>query len=82
MKVAMSALALLAVSAGFCGPSFAQTPGNGAPNCLFPLACPGPVPSKPEPLYGPPEDQMAAQPAEPKMNTKHRAHRRVAKKVQ
>ncbi len=61
-------------------PAFAQT-ASGA-NCLFPLACPGPTPPKPEPLYGPPEDQAAAQPAEPAPKPRHHVRKHVAKKAQ
>jgi hypothetical protein len=72
-------LALAGLIAGLCGPTFAQTPGPGGPNCLFPLACPGPVPPKPEPLYGPPEDAATVQPAEDQPRPKHHVRKRVAK---
>lgn len=60
-------------------PAFAQT---ATPSCLFPLACPGAVPPKPEPLYGPPEDQAAAeQPAQPTTRVKHHARKHAAAKA-
>ena len=71
---AVAAFALLVSS------SFAQVSAPGGGNCLFPLACPGPVPPKPEPLLGPPEDQAAsAALAEPAPKIKHHARRQAKK---
>ena len=45
---------------------------------LFPLACPGPVPTPPPPLMGAPEEQAQA-PTEAPPKPKHRASKRVRK---
>ena len=75
MKPLTYILVLLGVLTAFCGPVSAQTPGTPGPNCLFPLACPGPVPPKPEPLLGPPEEQVEA-PLPADHAAKHRRHLR------
>ena len=77
MRVGLIAAALIAMSM----PALAQTAGSDSTMCrVFPLACPGPVPPKPAPLLGPPEDQAAAAaPSEQPAAHKHRAH--VRKKV-
>jgi hypothetical protein len=75
--VTLAGLGLLTAVLG--GPALAQTAGG--PNCLFPLACPGPTPPKPEPLLGPPEDQTAAMPAEPAPKPAHHRKKHVAKKT-
>ena len=59
--------------------SFAQTSAPSGGKCLFPILCPGPVPPKPEPLLGPPEDQSSTADAEPAPKAKHRARREVKK---
>ena len=65
------------------GSASAQTPAaEPSMGCrLFPLACPGPVPPKPAPLMGTPEDQAAeAAPPPAAMPSKHhrKAHRHAA----
>jgi hypothetical protein len=76
--VTLAGLGLL--TAVLATPAFAQTAGSG-PSCLFPLACPGAAPPKPEPLLGPPEDQTAAMPAESAPKPVHHRKKHVAKKA-
>ena len=71
MKALILSAAIVTVLAG---PAMAQ-------NCLFPIACPGPVPSKPEPLYGPPEDQASPEQPIQKAQGPKRHARKHAKTV-
>ena len=66
-------------------PASAQQPApQGEPSAacrLFPLACPGPTPPPPEPLLGPPEEQMDVATEPPPAPAKHVAtHRHRARK--
>jgi hypothetical protein len=67
------------ITVGSAAPTLAQAPaaaGTSEPSMscrLFPLACPGPTPPKPEPLLGTPEEQTeAAAPPPAERPVKHR----------
>ena len=82
MRTTRRTLAILGLLMASAGPSFAQAPDAGGPSCIFPLACPGATPAKPEPLLGPPEEQADVPPAvAPVAKHKTRTHKKVAKKT-
>lgn len=74
----LSGLLTLALLGSASAQTPAAEPGMGCR--LFPLACPGPVPPKPAPLIGTPEDQAAeaAPPVQPMAKHRRKAHRHAA----
>ena len=74
---ALTALAMLGLGTA----ASAQTAEPSMGCRLFPLACPGPVPSPPPPLLGTPEEQAAeAPPVAPRpVRHRQRAHKHVDK---